>query len=453
MFSLSLGRFCSFGRHVCVMLCLLLLAVVGHALVIPVHAQVTKAATPSSSPLPTKSAPVAQATPAPLVYDYTFIKQRSKGPLALLGITYRRGMTQTLNTEAIAAVQVHIPTTLCNGVEDWFKCERKYEQEAIASGHAGIMRNGDKLIIPLSGDWGVVLTDTTNMGYVRYLYAEYLPTIHQHHLIAYYYEGADDILINAQSGAVTVIPYAPVVSPDHKRFVAAGASFSSAFMVQIWNVQRDHINLETDFAVAHLHDGETGEVVQDISWLTPTTVRIVTIHQVTQMTNTLTVSLSPQGWQTAYNGQKIPVPAVYPELVHPPYITFGVDMAAVGKRVYADREYTFKEVPDVVKGQPYLLFANNNMRIAEADYAHFTVAKPATVYIGFDLQASELPGWLDSSWQPTPDIVATDDVVKLRLYKKDFEAGDEVTLGGNWAPPASGIRSHYLVFVATNQTE
>ena len=41
--------------------------------------------------------------------------------------------------------------------------------------------------------------------------------------------------------------------------------------------------------------------------------------------------------------------------------------------------------------------------------------------------------------------MVTDDI-PMRLYKKAFEP-TEVTLGANWMPPASGVRSHYLLFV------
>lgn len=389
----------------------------------------------------------------PVVYDLAYTNNDMIFmPTALSGIAYKLGATKPFDAVGFTQWQAKMPSNICQNTPHYFECTQKHEQY-LSDGQLGISREPDKLSIALSENSTVVLTDVVTADgtkWVSYVYNEYLPLLHQHHVSIYYYEGADELLINDKTGETTVLPYSSIViSPDHKRFAVASQTYEAQLTVQIWNAQRPHLNLEADMSI---------EIPWSVGYLRPTkvtwvdwaTVRIDTVEPTSQITGTIMIALSPQGWQATYNKLKIYAPALHPGSLTNPYTVFGVDTVAVGKRVYSDRTYKFKTVPAVVNGQQYLLFANNNMRNTDADYVHFTPARPATVYVALDIEASELPGWLKDGWMPTPDILTTDDVVKLRLYKKSFDAGEEVTLGGNWAPPASEIRSHYLVIVAPN---
>ncbi len=387
----------------------------------------------------------------PVLYDRAFIKARKIFmPIALGGVTYKAGTTKPFAAAAFTEMQAKMPVNICLHITVDADCVRTREQYLLRQGELGITRAEGKLSIALSDLSTIVLTDVVGADAsqaVSYLYLEYMPAVKQHRVLIAYYESADQLLINAETGETTVLPYAsPMLSPDHKRFVATNQVKDAYLNVQIWNTQRPHLNLEADLIIENLGQQEPTK----ISWVDATQTRIETIEPSNQITGLITVTWSAQGWQAAYNGQKIATPVLHPQSIVNSSTVFGIETLGVGKRVYMDRAYKFKTVPTAVNGQQSFLFANNNMRNTEADYVHFTVAQPATVYVALDIEASELPGWLKDGWTPTPDILTTDDVVKLRLYKKTFDAGDEVNLGGNWAPPASEIRSHYLVIVAPN---
>lgn len=387
----------------------------------------------------------------PLLYERTATNlQTTFVPQALLGITYKAGIAEQFDAATFLQSQAKVPVDVCKGLDNAWECTRARERYLLSQPQTGIVRAQDQLSISLTSGYTVMLHDVTGTGgggYASYGYFGYIPELNQHHIIVYYFEGSDDILINAKTGETTVLPYTPIMSPDQKHFVVAGEKFAFPLTVQIWNTQHSRLNLEADVIVDNLDS----QRFAGVTWMAPTKVRIDTVNSSTQITGTLLATLSPQGWQTTYNGQRIYAPALYPDSLFNSDVISAVDTVAVGKRIYADQPYKFKIVPASVNGQQYLLFANNNMRRTDRDYVHFTVAQPATVYVAMDMQASELPGWLKGSWVPTPDIVSTDDMIKLRLYKKTYDMGDEVTLGGNWAPPASGIRSHYLVIIAPIQ--
>ncbi|MCX6050169.1 MAG: hypothetical protein NT075_34155 [Chloroflexi bacterium] len=389
----------------------------------------------------------------PVVYDRSFTNNDIIFmPTALSGVAYKLGATKPFDAVGFTQWQAKMPSNICQNTPHYFECTQKRERY-LSDGQLGISREPDKLSIVLSENSTVVLTDVVTADgtkWVSYVYNEYLPALHQHHVTIYYYEGANELLINDKTGETTVLPYAsPLVSPDHKRFVMASQYYEFQLTVQIWNAQRPRLNLEADMSI-EIPPSVGFLQPTKATWVDSTNVRIDTIESASQITGTIMLALTPKGWQASYNGQPIKAPVLSPQSVLNPVSVFAVDTVAVGKRVYSDRTYKFKTVPAVVNGQQYLLFANNNMRNTDADYVHFTPARPATVYVALDIEASEFPGWLKDGWTPTPDILTTDDVVKLRLYKKAFDAGEEVTLGGNWAPPASEIRSHYLVIVAPN---
>ncbi len=414
------------------------------------------AATPAlSATVPLRATPVISAQNEisklpPFVYETSFTNlSQTFIPNALIGITYKAGVAQPFDVAALNQMKAKMPANLCQSSPDEFACMKKREQYWLSNEQVGIRRDHAALSIPVAANYTVVLTDvvgTGGGGWASYIYAEYIPALNQHHVTVAYYEGKNEILINAKTGETTVLPYVPVISSDHKRFVTAGQMYGSPLNVQIWNTQRPHLNLEADMSIENLGDQRATK----ITWVDSTRARIDTADSSNQITGTIMLDLSPQGWQVNYNGQKIYAPALHPQSIVNSSTVFGIDTVGVGKRVYTDRAYKFKTVPTVVNGQQYLLFANNNMRNTDANYVQFTLAQPATIYVAFDIQASELPGWLHDGWAPTPDILSTDDVVKLRLYKKTFATGDEVSLGGNWMLPASGVRSHYLVVVVPN---
>ncbi|MCH8745721.1 MAG: hypothetical protein IIB31_08750, partial [Chloroflexi bacterium] len=120
------------------------------------------------------------------------------------------------------------------------------------------------------------------------------------------------------------------------------------------------------------------------------------------------------------------------------------DTLDVGQVVYIDRTYTFNAIPTAYLGQEFIRTANNDKKVTDPNHLSFDLTVAATVYVAFDVRASVLPAWLESTWVLTGDIIGTTDVSR-RVYRKDFVSGT-VILGGNGMAPMQGAGSNYNVF-------
>ena len=118
---------------------------------------------------------------------------------------------------------------------------------------------------------------------------------------------------------------------------------------------------------------------------------------------------------------------------------------------YTDRNYTITGgVPDWMTGRTLIQTPNdeknNNFN---SGFIRFTNPVDWWVYVLFDSRSSSVPGWLNSWERYTkyPDIktlLATQP--DLKMYRKMFDAGHCVDLGGNYGPGASNeYRSNYAV--------
>jgi len=94
-------------------------------------------------------------------------------------------------------------------------------------------RDGRNLIIPLVSGDSVVYVDSVrrdsfepDLSAMFHRYMAYEPTIHQHIVLATWYEGGSHVLVDGRSGKETVIPSRPVISPDSKYFVTTGSGFA-----------------------------------------------------------------------------------------------------------------------------------------------------------------------------------------------------------------------------------
>ncbi|WP_319405950.1 hypothetical protein [uncultured Desulfosarcina sp.] len=85
---------------------------------------------------------------------------------------------------------------------------------------------------------------------------------------------------------------------------------------------------------------------------------------------------------------------------------------------------------------------------AASGYMRFTNPVSYWVYVLFDSRSSSIPNWL-SSWElRSADKITTSLSTQpyLKLYRKMFNAGACVDLGGNYGPGASNeTRSNYMV--------
>ena len=108
-----------------------------------------------------------------------------------------------------------------------------------------------------------------------------------------------------------------------------------------------------------------------------------------------------------------------------------------------DRDYTFTNVPTMLRQATYIKTAMEDKNSNGDSFLSFEITRPVTVYVGYDPRVRQLPGWL-SGWQDTRQKLPTSaNGLTLKLYAKQFNAGS-VTLGGNRAP---GVGAMYTVVV------
>jgi len=120
----------------------------------------------------------------------------------------------------------------------------------------------------------------------------------------------------------------------------------------------------------------------------------------------------------------------------------------VGDTIYGDREFTFTSVPDAARGLEWIRTACDSKNFS-GDAAKFTAAENITVFVGVDTRVSQNPTWLDGWVNTGYTASASNDGIVYRLYKKEFNKGSAVTLGGNGV--SSGVVM-YTVFVAPRST-
>lgn len=110
---------------------------------------------------------------------------------------------------------------------------------------------------------------------------------------------------------------------------------------------------------------------------------------------------------------------------------WSVETAAkqTGSLVFGDRAFRFTDMPDVLDGAEWVQTACDSKKYA-GEQASFTAGADLTAYILLDTRVTDVPAWL-GDWTKTDDTLSDDGnpVVTYQLYKKDFSAGETVSLG------------------------
>lgn len=342
-------------------------------------------------------------------------------------------------------------------------CSRE-EADVLAAGPPGVVRTDGALRITHSNGTVSVLRDIAGEDniWVSYRYLGYVPTITQHVLEVGYYEHADFLLLAAADGAATSLWTLPMPSPDGALLVSARPrpfSTMKNLPVVIWQFKDGVITRQHELMI-YWYDTRIAGAEPRIEWLDARTLQIRAAQYQGPLladVGVLTVRLEDTGPSAYLDGTLLYRPWIDAEqikalnritttqtIVFAQPVVYDVRTAWPKEQVYQDRDYRFRELPAAVLGLNYFLFSNSAMQQSGERYLHFTLSSPATLYVAIDAEAAALPGWM-ADWQRLDEQVLTDDIA-LQLYRKDFPAG-EVVLGGTWMPPASNVRSHYLVFV------
>ena len=112
-----------------------------------------------------------------------------------------------------------------------------------------------------------------------------------------------------------------------------------------------------------------------------------------------------------------------------------------GDVIYGDRANTFTNISNYLKGAEWIRVACDSKNL-QSDVAEFTAGSAITVYVGLDTRVSNLPSWL-SGWTANDYILQASNDVTYKIYQKNFNQGDKVTLGTNGPP--SGVAYVYGV--------
>ena len=120
-----------------------------------------------------------------------------------------------------------------------------------------------------------------------------------------------------------------------------------------------------------------------------------------------------------------------------------------GMEYYTDRAYTFTNVPAQYIGLNMIKTPNDDLGLTQAtDYMRFTLQNDSTVYVAYDRRGTSLPNWM-SGFIDTGDTINTSLSTQqfLKVYRKNYAAGECVNFGANKAPGASGTYySNYVAF-------
>ena len=120
-----------------------------------------------------------------------------------------------------------------------------------------------------------------------------------------------------------------------------------------------------------------------------------------------------------------------------------------GKLHYTDRQYQILDVPESLRGLPFLRTANADDRRMTKRLMSFEIDSDMTVMVGVDVRIKQPLPWLrlgePDGFADTGLVVKTSDP-DFRVYAKSFRAG-EVALGANIVQPNGSPRGNYIVIL------
>ena len=116
----------------------------------------------------------------------------------------------------------------------------------------------------------------------------------------------------------------------------------------------------------------------------------------------------------------------------------------VGALYFTNEQSALSEVPADLEGAEIIRTHSDDKDLTSLSTLSFTLSQDATLYVAYDGRVTSPPDWLTSNW-----TLHSDNELKswfyFLLYKKDFSAGETVTLGGNNAAGTVSRKSMYFV--------
>ena len=100
-----------------------------------------------------------------------------------------------------------------------------------------------------------------------------------------------------------------------------------------------------------------------------------------------------------------------------------------GSTIYTDRDFVFRSLPDALTGGEAIATPCDGKTLS-GTLAECEAAENLTLYVLFDSRVENLPAWM-SGFEKTDMTAETSNDVTFVVYKKDFAAGSQITLGEN----------------------
>jgi hypothetical protein len=115
---------------------------------------------------------------------------------------------------------------------------------------------------------------------------------------------------------------------------------------------------------------------------------------------------------------------------------------------------TLISFPDVLADGIWVMTAQADARSTDPGFLSFGVGdRPVDVYVAYDAAAARLPGWLDpaaGAFAAVDGQIVTSDG-RFDLYRRSYQAGERVVLGGN-AADGDGETARMFIPIVVDRT-
>ncbi|WP_042122328.1 FIMAH domain-containing protein [Paenibacillus senegalensis] len=119
-----------------------------------------------------------------------------------------------------------------------------------------------------------------------------------------------------------------------------------------------------------------------------------------------------------------------------------------GDRLTGSKVYRFVTIPEDLQGMEWIRSAVASRSATNSNLLSFYLAADAEVYVAHDSRITAKPEWL-TSYEDTGELIADDQPVQFKLYKKSYQAGSHVVMGAN----NSTSRMNYFVILKPTAPE
>ena len=122
---------------------------------------------------------------------------------------------------------------------------------------------------------------------------------------------------------------------------------------------------------------------------------------------------------------------------------YSFDTIQLGKNLYSDRSYKFKEIPPILQNDAFIKTACDDAEKSKNFELTFNLRYPSTLYLIDDSRSEKLPDWAIHHWRETDFNIVSSEGIKMKIYEKKFPPG-KVKLGPN-RKGVSSRKGNYLI--------